>query len=374
MNPQITSKRNVAILLVIATLGYWLLGSNYPVTAQGQVQVTAADPPSAAQGTINLNVRVTGKGFKNGAKAKWLVTGTSDPGGVTVNSTTFVSSSEVTANITVADDAAIANFDIQVANPDGRGGKGTELFAVTAKGAPTSCGTDVTNLSISIYKYTDATNTTTYNMWPDMTYADGSPVPYVSGETKGRNRQSIDGRFQISNCSYDLTLAMSGRYFTWKFPAGSVAASLVGSSVNTSSFNIDRVGTVPVTDGGANYLNWCSGGLGSDNYGGCDIDGIGYFVRRAMGSAMLDYSYGNRYNYSPIDNVQTMAAGTAYVKVYHPDSNTWIIMPDQVPPPPGVSDPNATAGEWSVLLDRSTNPDTVAGYQKMPFKMVVTRF
>lgn len=42
--------------------------------------------------------------------------------------------SELTANITVADTAVIANFDIQVANTDGRGGKGTELFAVVAKG------------------------------------------------------------------------------------------------------------------------------------------------------------------------------------------------------------------------------------------------
>ena len=103
--------------------------------AQGQLSVSAADPMEAEVGTINLNVKVTGKGFKNGAKAKWFVTGTTDTGGVTVNSTTFVSSSEVTANITVADTAAIATFDIQVTNSDGRGGKGTELFKVTAKQA-----------------------------------------------------------------------------------------------------------------------------------------------------------------------------------------------------------------------------------------------
>jgi uncharacterized delta-60 repeat protein len=104
-------------------------------SAQGQVQVTAADPALAEQGTVNLNVKVTGKGFKNGAKAKWFVTGTTDTGGVTVNSTTFVSTTEVTANITVADTAVISNFDIQVLNSDGRGGKGTELFKVTSKNA-----------------------------------------------------------------------------------------------------------------------------------------------------------------------------------------------------------------------------------------------
>jgi hypothetical protein len=85
-------------------------------------------------------------------------------------------------------------------------------------------------------------------------------------------------------------------------------------------------------------------------------------------------TYGLRFNYSPIENVNPVAAGTAYVKVYRNDVNTWTIIPDQVPPPSGVNDPNATAGEWSVLLDRNTNPATVAGYQKTPFKMVVKRF
>ena len=109
-----------------------------------------------------------------------------------------------------------------------------------------SCGSDITNLSISVYKYTDPTNTTTYNLWPDMTNTDGSPVPYVSGKSKGQN---IDGRFQVSNCTYDLTLNLnqSSRYFTWKFPNGSV----VGNSMNSSFFNIDRVGDVPITDGGS---------------------------------------------------------------------------------------------------------------------------
>jgi hypothetical protein len=367
MNPRPNRANLIVAISLFVCLGFLLSNFNGPVSrAQGgQIQVAAADPPLAAQGTLNLNVKVTGKGFKNGAKAKWLVTGTTDPGGVTVNSTTFVNSTELTANITVADTAAIANFDIAVTNADGRGGKGTELFTVIGKQA--SCGTDVTNLSISIYKFTDATNTTTYNMWPDQTNPDGSPVPYVSGKSKG---QSIDGRFQIDNCTYDLTLvlSLSKRYFTWKFPDGSV----VGTSANSTGFNIDRVGNVPITDGGTNYLNWCSTAI--DNYGGCGVDGSGaYFVRRSSGSAIEisgNQTYGVRFNYSPLENVQPTAVGTAYVRIYHPDSNTWTIIPDQAPPPPGVT---GTNGEWSVLLDRSTNPGAVVSYQKMPFKIVVKR-
>jgi hypothetical protein len=362
--------RTFAALLNPLFLGFVLLslsGGISAVQAQ-QVQVTAADPASTAQGTINLNVKVTGKGFKNGAKAKWFVTGTTDPGGVTVNSTTFVNSGELTANITVADSAVVANFDIQVLNSDGRGGKGTELFAITAKGQLPSCGTDVINLSVSVYKYTDATNTTTYNLWPDKTNADGSPVSYVSGKLKGQN---IDARFQVGNCSYDLTMNLnfSNRFMTYKFPAGSV----LGSSVNFTSFNIDRVANVPITDGGSTFVNWCN--TAPDNYGGCGIDANGYFVRRNYGSAINigSSTYGLRFNYSPLENHEPMAAGTAYVKIYHTDANDWTIIPDQVPPPSGVTDPNATSGEWSVLLNRNNNPATVASYQKAPFKIVVKK-
>ncbi len=108
--------------------------------AAQDIQVNSADPPSAPQGTINLNVTVSGKGFKRGAVAKFFVTGTTNPGGVTVNSTTFVGGTQLVANIDVADTAVIANFDVEVQNSDGRTGKGTELFAVTAAGAVSSSG------------------------------------------------------------------------------------------------------------------------------------------------------------------------------------------------------------------------------------------
>lgn len=366
MNSQTPRKQSLALLLVLAAIIALLFDLKVPVNAQGgQVQVTAADPPSTAQGTINLNVRVTGKGFKNGAQAKWFVTGTTNPGGVTVNSTTFVSSTELSANITVADDAVISNFDIYVTNSDGRGGKGTELFAVTAKGngPPTSCGSDVTNLSVSIYKYTDATNTTTYNLQPDLTNADGSPVPYVTGKFRNSN---ILAQFQISNCYYDFTLGTgSSRFMTYKFPDGSP----LGTSVNFGFFNVDRVANVPVTDGGSSFLNWCN--TATDNYAGCGVDANGYFVRRAYGSTLDSQNrYKLRFNYSPLDigTGLSLSTGTAYVKVYHTDANTWILMPEVTSPPPSVV---GTDGAWSVLLDVSI--PAILSYQKMPFKILVKK-
>jgi hypothetical protein len=109
-----------------------------------QIQVDSATPNAAPQGTVTLDVAITGNGFKKGATAQWFITGTTNPGGVTVNSTTFKGSTQLTANITVAADATISGFDIVVKNTDGRTGKGTDKFAVTVKGTPVGCTTSGT--------------------------------------------------------------------------------------------------------------------------------------------------------------------------------------------------------------------------------------
>jgi len=116
-------------------LAFLAITTAFEVTpASAQISVTSALPNSATQGTINLDVTVGGKGFKAGATAQWFISGTTNPGGVTVNSTAFVNSNTLTANITVSSTAYIGGFDVVVKNTDGRTGKGTELFAVQSKG------------------------------------------------------------------------------------------------------------------------------------------------------------------------------------------------------------------------------------------------
>ncbi len=113
--------------LILFGLG-WAPGAS-PLLAQ-DVVVSAAVPDNAPQGTVSLNVQVKGKGFKKGATAQWFVTGTTNPGGVTVNSAAFVSSTELVANISIAADAQTElKFDIVVLSA-GRTGKGIELFSV----------------------------------------------------------------------------------------------------------------------------------------------------------------------------------------------------------------------------------------------------
>jgi len=110
------------LILALAPLG----------VAEAQVKVTAATPSSTYQGTVSLDVVVKGSGFDNTAKVQFLVSGTTNPGGVTVKKVTFHNSGEVVATIDVADTANIAGFDIVVMLDSGRKGKGTTLFAVKA--------------------------------------------------------------------------------------------------------------------------------------------------------------------------------------------------------------------------------------------------
>jgi len=131
MSPPRFGTKRIPVLSTVWVALFVL--SSAPRGFSQDIKVTSADPTSAPQGTVNLNVTIRGSGFKQGAKANFFVTGTKDPGGIGVNQTTFVTSTELVANIDVADTALISTFDIEVLS-NGRRGKGTELFAVTEKG------------------------------------------------------------------------------------------------------------------------------------------------------------------------------------------------------------------------------------------------
>ncbi len=96
------------------------------------VTVTAANPSYGDQGTVSLDVQITGSGFDPSAKAQWILSGDTVPSpDIKVNRTTFVSSTQVTANIDIAQNAPIDSYNIAVLLSTGKKGIGNELFAVT---------------------------------------------------------------------------------------------------------------------------------------------------------------------------------------------------------------------------------------------------
>ena len=95
------------------------------------LSVTSASPPFGDQGAT-VDVHVYGTGFTSDAKATWLLHGVADSLHVRTNRTTFVSSTELVANVTIAGDATLAFWDVQVALAGGKNGVGSELFEVTS--------------------------------------------------------------------------------------------------------------------------------------------------------------------------------------------------------------------------------------------------
>ena len=97
----------------------------------GGVTVSSSNPNSALQDTT-INVHVFGSGFDRGSKAQWAQSGVVSSN-VTTNSTKYLSSTQLTANITVAITASTGRYDILVTTSQGIKGIGTELFTIASR-------------------------------------------------------------------------------------------------------------------------------------------------------------------------------------------------------------------------------------------------
>ena len=129
------------------------------------ITVSSTLPSYAERGTT-VDIHVIGKGFVAGAKATWLLHGVASPAKVRTNSTTYVSSTDVVANITVSNDADLALWDVQI-SAGGKNGIGTEVSEI-ATTRPTT--TDFIS------------NDAAYNLRGDGGYLDGTDSRYLAGE------------------------------------------------------------------------------------------------------------------------------------------------------------------------------------------------
>ncbi len=107
-------------------------------------------PSSAEQGTVDLDVVITGSGFEPGAAVDFLVSGSdTDTGNVVVKQVTYNDSKKLTAKVSLTN-AKISDFDVKVTLMSGRNGKGISLFKVVAKqSGDMSPPAAVSNLTVS---------------------------------------------------------------------------------------------------------------------------------------------------------------------------------------------------------------------------------
>jgi hypothetical protein len=99
-------------------------------TVDAAPSVESASPSSRGQGASSQTVTVKGKNFVSGATASFGA-------GIAVNSTTFKSSTELTANVTVEGTAVTGPRTVTVTNPDAGAGSAS-IFTVNAAPSVTS--------------------------------------------------------------------------------------------------------------------------------------------------------------------------------------------------------------------------------------------
>ena len=95
------------------------------VTVASSPAVTSTSPSSRGQGAANQTITINGSGFLSGASASF-------GSGVTVNSTTFKSATQLTASITVASSGEAGSRTVTITNPDGGVGSRAAAFTVNA--------------------------------------------------------------------------------------------------------------------------------------------------------------------------------------------------------------------------------------------------
>jgi hypothetical protein len=116
---------------IAAKLGNWVgnAGTSLLRTTLSAPTVASTNPSSRGQGAAGQTITVTGTGFVPGATVSF-------PGsGITVNSSSFASATQMSANVTISSGASTGGRSVTVTNPDGGSGSCPGCFTVNA--APT---------------------------------------------------------------------------------------------------------------------------------------------------------------------------------------------------------------------------------------------
>lgn len=143
-------------------------------STSGDPIVNSADPASATQDTT-LDVKVLGSGFDRGSRADWAVDGAISPK-VRTNSTRYVNSSQLVANITISADAPVTSYDVVVTTSRGKKGIGTEIFVVASKGNPALRQSYVLDFSGDIVATGVPATAFGGSLWPSMEITGGGDV------------------------------------------------------------------------------------------------------------------------------------------------------------------------------------------------------
>ena len=216
--------------------------------------ITSVSPSSRGQGAPNQDVVIGGTDFVSGASA------TFSNAGISVNSTTFQNSTQITAHISVSESASTGSGDITVTNPDNGNDICGGCFGVTAAPnpisvSPTSGSEGTSELDVDItgsnfqsgatvsFSGTGITvNSTTFQSATLLT----ANITIAVGATVGtRDITVVNGDQGTKTGTSLFTVSALGRYWVggtgnWNDTAhwASSTGGLNGASVPTSISNV----------------------------------------------------------------------------------------------------------------------------------------
>jgi hypothetical protein len=216
-------------------------------TVNAKPTVTSTSPSSRGQGATAQSVVIKGSGFVSGASLA-----SSFGAGVTVSSTTFKSSTELTAVISIESGAATGKRSVTVTNGDGGAATGSEVFTVTAgptveSTSPSSRGQGATGQNITIKGSGFVSGAT----------ASFSGTGITVSSTTFKNASELTATVTITSGA-----STGARDVTVTNPDAGADSLPGGFTVNagptveaTSPNSCDRGGTENVTISGANFVS-----------------------------------------------------------------------------------------------------------------------
>lgn len=222
-----------AVTAIAVTFGF-LACSDQPATAppavgieaakggpNGDPKVNAVDPDTATQDTT-LDVTVTGSGYDEGTGVTFELGGVFT-GKVVTNSTRFVNSRKLIANITIAVDADTGLYDVVAMTSKGRKGIGTEMFEVKTKPPKPACpvsSPECAPIGVSVHNFTGGLSTSQSTtgdvlsdgrLWvvtTDRVCVDFRQDLVIDSPSDWQEFQDLSGQDPLAGpvCSVDVTL------------------------------------------------------------------------------------------------------------------------------------------------------------------------
>ena len=242
-----------------------------------------------------------------------------------------------------------------------------------------------------------------YTLAPGVFLLRGDGGWYKNGATR---RDSITVQWNTgSGCNYDFSFGLSSSsramYLT---PLSLAVPPHTYLNLDPLLFSVDRMGSVPLTNpSNPAFQAFCTGPDSSylllntgyplvigrdgyadppeaqvdgqkvvfDNYGGCGVDPLGhYYVRRGMvvranapnGGPIIAIRFNEMQN--TVNPCDQFCRTTSYVRVYHPDSATWVIAPE---------DTSGVMGAWAADYEEGTGDKSWAhkDFVQLPFMVAV---